>query len=206
MVVEAEQRSQAWLQARLGKPTASRYGDIMSRTRSGYSAGRKNYMAELVAQRLTGTIEEGYTNSAMQWGVDNEDSARLAYEFASGNTVETTGLWLHDKLETGASPDGLVGSSGLVEIKCPNTATHIETLLSKKLPYQYRAQVQGQLWITGREWCDFVSYDPRLPENLQLAIINVSIDGDYVSQLEAEVKLFLKELRELEQRLTNYSN
>lgn len=195
-LIKAEQRTPEWFEARLGRPTASRFGDIMAMTRSGYAASRKNYRAELVIQRLTQEIPETFTSSAMEWGVENEPLARLKYELASGNTVEDTSLWLHDEIEAGASPDGLIGSDGCLEIKCPNTATHLETLRSGKIPRQYYAQVQGQMWVTDRHWCDFVSFDPRLPQNAQLFITRVARDASYIKDLERELKSFLQEVED----------
>lgn len=203
-LVKAEQRSPEWFAARLGKATGSRFGDILARTRSGYSASRKNYSAELVTERLTNMPTETYQSTAMQWGTDNEPVARLNYELITGNSVEETGFWLHDELDAGASPDGFVNDDGLLEIKCPNTATHIDTLIQKKVPWQYIAQVQGQMWITGRKWCDFVSYDPRLPENAQMIIIHVDRDDEYIKDLEREVTDFLQEVRELTEWVREY--
>jgi putative phage-type endonuclease len=203
-LIKAEQRSDEWHKARLGKATASRFGDIMATTRSGYAASRKNYTAELVIQRLTNEIPESYTNAAMQWGTDNEPLARLAYSLETGNDVEETGLWLHEIIPAGASPDGFVNDDGLVEIKCPNSATHIETLQNKKIPRQYFAQVQGQLWITERSWCDFVSFDPRLPENAQMIVIRVDRDDKYITELEKEIITFLQEVDEQVEFVKNY--
>lgn len=203
-LIQAEQRTPEWFEARLGRPTASRFGDIMAKTRSGYSASRKNYRAELVIQRLTQQIPENYQNSAMEWGVENEPVARLQYELESGNTVEDTSLWLHDDIEAGASPDGLIGSDGCLEIKCPNTATHLETLRTGKIPRQYFAQVQGQMWVTDRKWCDFVSFDPRLPANAQLFITRVERDETYIKDLEYELRSFLKEVEEEVEFVKNY--
>jgi len=197
--IKAEQRTPEWFEARLGRATASRFGDIMAKTRSGYAACRKNYLAELLIQRLTKQIPENYQSPAMLWGVENEPVAALQYTLETGNEVEETSLWLHDSIEAGASPDGLIGNDGVLEIKCPNSATHIETLHTGKLPTQYKAQVQGQMWITDRKWCDFVSYDPRLPENAQMIIIRVQRDDDYIGQLINEIQDFLEELdKELE--------
>lgn len=195
-LIDAEQRSPEWFAARLGRPTASKFGDIIATTRSGYSAGRKNYRAELVIQRLTGVVPEGFSNAAMAWGTETEPVAQLAYELATGNEVEETSLWLHDEIEAGASPDGLIGDDGCLEIKCPNSATHLETLRTGKVPRLYIAQVQGQMWITGREWCDFVSFDPRLPQNAQLFITRVHRDDIYIQNLEQEVIEFLQEVEE----------
>ncbi len=195
-VIEVEQRTPEWYQARLGKATASRFNDINARTRTGYAASRKNYAAELVTERLTGTAPEPFISAAMQWGIDNEPVALLNYSLQTGNEVEATSLWLHDSIDAGASPDGLVGSDGLVEIKCPNTATHVETLKTGQLPKQYIDQVMGQLWITERQWCDFISYDPRLPENAQMITVRIYRDEDYIKELEAEVTKFLAEVEQ----------
>jgi len=203
-VIEADQRSVEWFAARLGKPTASRFNDITAKTRSGYAASRKNYMAELAAQVLTGHIPEMFTSTAMQWGVDNEPVAALNYSLITGNEVEETSLWLHDTIRAGASPDGLVGTDGLIEIKCPNTATHLETLMKQQVPKQYMDQVMGQIWITGRKWCDFVSYDPRLPENAQIFIQRVERDEDYITSLEEEITDFLVELDRQVEFIRNY--
>ena len=137
--------------------------------------------------------QESYINAAMQRGTDIEPMARMAYESVTGEIVEETGFWPHDTMMAGASPDGLVGEDGLVEIKCPNSATHIETLL-KGFPEEHQAQIQGQLWLTGRQWCDFVSYDDRLPENMRLFIHRVHRSDSYISDLVEELKAFLAEV------------
>ena len=203
-LVQADQRSDDWYKARAGRATASRFSDIMATTRTGYGAQRKNYMAELVIEILTGNPTEGFTSAAMQWGTDNEPVARLAYSLESGNDVEETGFWVDDELGAGASPDGFIGEDGLIEIKCPNSATHIETLQKRELPYQYKAQVQGQMWVTGRKWCDFVSYDPRLPENAQMIIIRVERDDSYIDNLAKEVEQFMVEVIEQVEFVQNY--
>ena len=193
-LIKAEQRSDGWFEARLGRATASKFADIMATTRSGYSMKRSNYATELALERLTGLQPENYTSAPMQWGIDNEDTAALIYSLKTGNTVDETGLWVHDELMAGASPDGLVGDDGLIEIKCPNSATHLSTLVTGKVPSQYIAQVQGQMWITGRKWCDFISYDPRMPENAQMIIIHVKRDDDYIEGLQIQVREFLIEV------------
>lgn len=188
-----EQRSEEWFKARLGKATGSRFNDVMTTLRSGgEAAARKNYRAELVAERLTGVRNEMWTSPAMQWGIDNEPLARLAYELETGNEVEDAPFVPHPEMEAGVSPDGYIGKDGLIEIKCPNTATHIETLKKSEVPRQYIAQVQGQLWITGRKWCDFVSFDPRLPENAQMIVVRVESDPVYQAELEDEITDFLE--------------
>lgn len=203
-ISNAVQGSEEWLQARLGKATASRFGDVLATTRSGYSTSRKNYAAELAIEILTGQRNDFFKSSAMEWGTDTEPVARLQYTLETGNDVEETGFWEHEILPCGASPDGLVGEDGLIEIKCPNTATHMETLMSKKVPRQYVAQVQGQLWMTDRKWCDFVSFDPRLPENAQMIIIRVERDDDFIRNLQFELENFLKEVHEQVEFIKNY--
>ncbi len=191
-VIVVEQGSLEWHEARLGRATASRFKDIMTKIRSGEAAAVKNYRAEIVAEQLTGYREELFTTAAMQWGTDNEPVARLRYELETGNDVEECGFFAHPDIMAGASPDGLVNDDGLLEIKCPNSATHIETLRKRKVPSQYYWQVQGQMWMTGRQWCDFVSFDPRLPENAQYIRIRMDRDDKAIAELEEEVKEFLQ--------------
>ena len=157
-----EQRSEEWFAARIGKVTASRVADVIAKTKTGYSTSRDNYMAQLICERMTGQKGESFTNAAMQWGTDQEPFARAAYELKMGVMVDETGLVDHPTIPmAGASPDGLVGEDGLVEIKCPNTATHIDTLLTQTVPAKYITQMQFQMACTGRQWCDFVSFDPK---------------------------------------------
>lgn len=189
-----DQRTPEWFAARLGKVTASRVADVMARTKTGESASRKNYLAELVVERLTGRPAEGYTNAAMQWGIDTEPQARAAYEMDTGDTVTEVGFVNHPDMFAGASPDGLCGDDGLVEIKCPNTATHIETLLSGEIPAKYVTQMQWQMACTGRQWCDFVSFDPRLPGKLQLFVKRCLRDDELIGKMETEVAAFLCEV------------
>lgn len=184
-----------WFAARCGRVTASRVCDVVARTKTGWGASRANYMAQLIAERLTGDVAESYTNGAMQWGTDNEPDARRAYEFRADAEVTEIGFAPHPTIDmAGASPDGLVGADGLVEIKAPNTATHIDTLLGQKVPEKYVTQMQFQMACTGRKWCDFVSYDPRLPEAMRLFIRRVERDDDRIAELEREVGTFLAEL------------
>jgi putative phage-type endonuclease len=165
----------------------------MAKTKNGYGAGRKNYMAQLVIERLTGQVADSYTNAAMQWGIDTEPFAREAYEMATGEIVEEVGFVDVPQMMSGASPDGLVGKVGLLEIKCPNSATHIATLLAKKLDRKYILQMQWQMYATDREWCDFVSYDPRMPDNLKYFCQRVMRDTEMLQEIIAEVSDFLKE-------------
>ncbi len=190
-----EQRSPEWFAARLGKVTASRVADVMAKTKMGYSASRANYMAELICERLTGSKTEGYTNAAMQWGVDNEESARNAYAFMHNAEVIEAGFDIHPTIaEFGASPDGYIGDDGQVEIKCPNTATHLETLLNDSMEGKYITQMQSQMACTGRKWCDFISYDPRLPADMQLWVKRIYRDDVLIKTIETEVMTFLEEL------------
>lgn len=200
------QGSEEWLQARLGRVTASRVADVVAKTKTGYSASRANYMAQLIAERLTGVPQDRYTNGAMQWGTETEPEARAAYEFYQNVTVEEVGYIPHFGIDmAGCSPDGLIGDVGLVELKCPNTATHIETLLTKKIPDKYIVQMQWQMACTKRQWCDFGSYDPRMPEEMQLFVKRVPRDGERILELETEVTKFLCELGEKIQRLRGVS-
>jgi putative phage-type endonuclease len=192
-----EQRSSDWFAARLGKLTASRIADATARIKNGWGASRDNLMATLVCERLTGKSVEGFTNAAMQWGTDHEPEARSAYEFELGVTVTEVGFIDHPTIDmAGASPDGLVGTEGLLEIKCPETKGHIETLLSKKVPEKYIKQMQWQMACTGRQWCDFVTYDPRMPQELQIWALRVLRDDKLIAELEKEARLFLAELDE----------
>ena len=198
-----EQGGEAWLAERLGKATASRIGDIMAKTKSGPSASRQNYAAELIAERLTGNGGDFYINAAMQRGTDLEPDARDAYSFESGNAVVQVGFIPHPTIEmSGASPDGLVGDVGLVEIKCPGTTKHIATLTGGSIDSKYICQMQWQLACTGRAWCDFVSYDPRLPVEMQLATRRVHRDDEAIAEMEREVIAFLAEFDGLVATLT----
>lgn len=190
------QGSAEWHQLRLGKVTASRVADVIAKTQKGYSASRANYAAQLITERLTGQPTEGFTNAAMQWGTDMEPEARSAYEYYRAEEVEQVAFVVHPTIgDAGASPDGLVGPDGLVEIKCPTTATHIETLKGKSAPAKYITQMQWQMACTGRKWCDFVSYDPRLPEAMRFFCVRVERDDKTIAGLEAEVINFLAEVR-----------
>jgi putative phage-type endonuclease len=190
-----EQRTDEWFSARLGKVTASRVSDVVAKTKTGYGATRGNYMSQLIVERLTGKQAESFSSSAMQWGTDTEPLARAAYETFKDVLVDEEGFVQHPTIEmAGASPDGLIGDDGLVEIKSPNTATHIETLIAKKADARYINQMQWQMACTGRKWCDFVSFDPRMPEDLQLFVTRVERDDEKIAELEAAVIEFLNEV------------
>mgnify|MGYP001031282802 CR=1 FL=1 len=201
-MTEIVQGTPEWFAARCGLVTASRVADVVARTKSGWAASRANYEAQLIAERLTGVVAEVFTNEAMRRGTDTEPFARAAYEFYRNADVTEVGFVAHPRItESGASPDGLVGGHGLVEIKCPNTATHIDTLLGATVPAKYLTQMQWQMACTGRTWCDFVSFDPRMPETMRLFVARVPRDADRIAELEAEVEAFLVELRQKVDRL-----
>jgi putative phage-type endonuclease len=192
-----EQGTDAWLQERCGKVTASRIADLMARTKTGWGASRANYAAQLVAERLTGCVSPSFTNAAMIHGTETEPEARRAYEFFVDRDVQQVGFVPHPAIEmAGASPDGLVGDEGLLELKCPNTATHIETLLTGIIPDKYFKQMQFQMACTGRAWCDFASYDNRLPERMRLFVSRVDRDAEAIAEIEREVCAFIAEIDE----------
>lgn len=200
---DMQQGSIEWLQMRAGKVTASRVADVIAKTKSGPSASRAKYAGELIAERLTGSPAERFSNAAMAWGTDMEPEARAAYEYNRVATVEQIAFVNHPTIaDSGASPDGLVGTEGLVEIKCPETHTHIETLLGRTVPAKYVTQMQWQMACTGRKWCDFVSYDPRMPEAMKFYCERVERDDAVVAELEAEVITFLNEIRAKVDQLT----
>jgi putative phage-type endonuclease len=195
MIEMMEQGTEEWFTIRIGKVTASRVADVIAKTKTGYSATRDNYMAQLVCERLTNQKGESFSNAAMQHGTDTEPLARAAYEAFQDILVDEVAFVPHPSIiMAGASPDGLVGDDGLLEIKCPNTATHIETLLSQSVPGKYNTQMQFQMACTGRQWCDFVSFDNRLPNELQLFVKRVPRDNEFIKQMEDEVVKFLNEL------------
>jgi hypothetical protein len=189
------QGSPEWFAMRCGRVTASRVADVIAKTKTGWGASRTNYAAELIAERLTGCTAPGFTNAAMQWGTETEPLARMAYETRVGVTVEEIGFVDHPEIaNSGASPDGLIGDDGMLEIKCPNTATHLDTLLSETVPAKYVTQMMWQMACTGRAWCDFVSFDPRLPAEMSLFIRRVPRDVSMILDLEGDVAAFLREI------------
>ena len=193
--MSADQGTPEWLQERCGKVTASRMADVLATIKTGEAASRANYRAELVAQRLTGQLEAGFTNAAMQWGTEQEPFARASYEILRGVIVEETGFIPHPTIMmSGASPDGLVGADGMVEIKCPNTATHIAFLLDGKIPQKYQLQMAWQMACCGRQWVDYASFDPRMPEYLRLKVVRYTAAEAGIPALEAAVRQFIAEV------------
>jgi len=192
-MLKMKQGSDAWFAVRCGKLTASRLADATAKTKSGWGAGRKNLMAQLIAERLTGNVAESFSNAAMQWGNDIEPEARAAYEFYHDVEVVEIGFIDHPTIKmTGASPDGLGGLGGMVEIKCPNTSTHLDTLLKGTIPSKYIKQMQWQMKCADRNWCDFVSFDPRLPEEMKMFVQRIHLDT--TSDLENMAIDFLDEV------------
>lgn len=191
-----EQRSEEWFKARAGKITASKVHDVVAKLKNGsYGASRATYMGQLIAERLSGVAQEGFSNAAMQWGTETEPMARAAYEFSKDCQIVEVGFIEHPLIDmSGASPDGLIGEDGLIEIKCPNTSTHIDTLLGASIPPKYIDQMQWQMACTGRKWCDFVSFDPRMPRELNMKIQRVERDDDRIEYLETEVQDFIAEM------------
>ena len=187
------QGTMEWRIARSGKVTASRIADVIAKTKSGYSASRTNYMTELVIERF-GVLNESFVNEAMQWGTETEPLARIEYEKRNFTTVDQIDFVPHPTIEmTGASPDGLIGTDGILEIKCCNTSTHFKYLIDGEFPIKYKPQVMWILACTKRKWADFVSYDPRAPKGLEYFSIRVDRDDEYIDFLEKEVISFLNE-------------
>lgn len=196
------QGSVEWMESRLGRVTASRLVDVLAKVKSGEAAARANYRAELVAERLTGKQQESFTNAAMKWGTECEPIARAAYEAEYGLLVTEVAMIQHPRIPmAGASPDGLVSTDGLIEIKCPETKSHIETILSNEAPSKYVPQMQWQLACTGRAWCDFASFDPRMPQEMQLFVRRVLRDDDLIRTYEDEVVQFLSEVESTIEKL-----
>lgn len=197
-IIDCEQGSEEWLAARSGIATASCFSAILATIKSGEAAERRNYRAKLVVERLTGRCVSGFTTAAMQQGTEREPLARAAYESRTRTFVNEVGFCRHDELEAGASPDGLIGDDGGLEVKCPELATHLSYLRLKTEPSAYTPQIQGCMWITGRAWWDFVSFNPDFPAHLQLVIRRVPRDEKAIASLEFAVGLFMEEVRKEE--------
>jgi putative phage-type endonuclease len=191
------QQTEEWFTARLGKATASRVSDVCAKIKSGEASTRRNYRIQLVCERITGTLTEHFTTRDMEWGTEQEPFARAAYEAATGNFVDECGSVDHSTIPMfAASPDGLIGKDGLIEIKCPRPATHLEWMLDGRVPAQHKPQMIAQIACTGRKWVDFVSFDPRMPEHLQLFIVRFTPSPKEIEEIEAQVSTFLAEVEE----------
>jgi putative phage-type endonuclease len=190
-----EQGTPEWQALRVGKLTASRVADMLATVKTGESMSRKNLRADIIAERLTGNKADSYSNAAMNWGVETEPQARVAYEVFSYNFVDQVAFVDHPTIANfGCSPDGLVGDDGLIEIKCPNTSTHLEYIETRKPPSKYLTQMMSQMSVTGRRWCDWVSFDPRLPDGLKLLVVRIERDDEMIAKIEAEAINFLAEV------------
>ncbi|HEX5129481.1 MAG TPA: YqaJ viral recombinase family protein [Usitatibacter sp.] len=205
-VLDFPQGSAEWAQARAGRVTASRIDAVLSRARDRKSEGatRRNYKAQIIAEVLTGKPQEnGFTNRAIEDGIEQEPFARAAYEIRRGYFVDQVGFVVHPTIErAGASPDGLVGTDGLIQIKCPIPATHIGYLLDDDVPAEYQPQMLWEMACTGRAWCDFVSYSTAFPPSLQLFVKRFPRDDKRIAEITAEVNVFLKEADDIIARLT----
>ena len=202
-----EQRTDEWLAARVGRITASRFKAVLARLKNGQPAqARQDYLMDLVCERLTGQPTHHFVNQAMQWGIDQEEFGREAYEARTGQLVQQAGFIVPAdiKASVGGSPDGLIGlegAGGCIEIKAPNTRTHVQTILDG-MPDEHFAQVQGVMWVAGREWCDFISWDPRVPGEHQLYIERIERDDAFIEMLKREIEVFDQEVEATIQKLS----
>ena len=199
-IVDCEQGTPEWLAARSGKITASMVSAVLMKPET---AGYRDYQAQIVAEILTGKPQgSDFTNAAMQFGTETEPLARSAYEAETGFSVDQVGMVIHPTINrAGASPDGLVGDSALVEIKCPKVSTHLSYLIAGVAPAGYKNQMMWQMACTGRDWCDFVSFRPDLPENLQLFVVRYKRDPAEILKLETAVIAFLAGVDQMIEKL-----
>lgn len=203
IIHDCQQRSPEWFAARIPRATGSNFAAVMATIKSGEAATRRNYRAQKVVEILTGKSTEGFVSKAMQDGIDREAMGRLVYESRTGNLVQEVGFIVHDSIMAGASPDGLIDDDGCLEIKAPTLATHLDYIYlpANACPSEYIPQVQGEMWIAERKWCDFVSYQPDFPEKHQIVIRRVFRDDAYIKKLELEVIKFMDEVTEALQKL-----
>ena len=202
-VSDAPQGSDEWIRLRLGKATASRFAEVLA---GGRGLTRRAYATQLALEIITGRSVETYTSLAMEIGTEREPAARAEYEALTGNFVTEVGFCMHETLPCGASPDGLIGEEGGVEIKCPRESTHAEYLALPSEPAIYTAQIQGCMWITGRAWWDFVSYNPAFPANARTVVRRVRRDQAFIERLALAVESFSDEVQELAQLIRDYRN
>lgn len=201
-IIECAQGSPEWFAARCGVASASKFACIMAKIKTGEAAERRNYRTDLVVEKLTGKPLDSFTTPAMKQGIEREPFARMAYEARTGLIVDEVGFCRHDTLDAGASPDGLIGADGGLEIKCPERSAHMRYLQQDAEPAEYTWQIQGGLWVTGREWWDFVSYNPDFPESLQLVIRRIKRNGDAIAKLAEEVEAFMQEVEQEIERVS----
>ena len=205
---QVEQRSAQWFLERLGRATGSKFKDVMATTKTGESAYRKKYRIQLVAERITGNATTFFVNAAMQWGTDHEDEAAEQFSIHTGLLLDEIGFVKHPNIMCGVSPDRIIQTdegTAILEIKCPETSTHVEWMLEGGLPDQHKPQVQGQIWLMNAPYGYFCSYDPRMPANAQLFIVRVERDNEYISKLDTAIRQFLYEVDEMEAQLRNYA-
>jgi putative phage-type endonuclease len=202
-IIQCAQGSPEWFLARCGVASASRFAAIMAKIKTGEAAERRNYRTDLVVEQLTGKSLDGFTTAAMKQGVEREPFARMAYEARTGIVVQEVGFCRHDDLMAGASPDGLIDSDGGLEIKCPERTAHLRYLQQDAEPAEYTWQIQGGMWITGREWWDFVSYNPDFPEHLQLIVRRIRRNEEAIKTLAGEVEAFMREVEAEAERVRN---
>lgn len=193
-IIDCAQGSPEWLAARCGVASASRFGAVMATIKTGEAAERRNYKTDLVVERLTGRPLDGFTTAAMKQGIEREPFARMAYEAHTGEIVQEVGFCRLEDMDAGASPDGLIGESGGLEIKCPERSAHLRYLQQDMEPPEYTWQIQGGMWVTGRAWWDFVSYNPDFPDHLQLIVRRIQRNEEAIKKLAAEVRKFLDEV------------
>jgi len=200
--MSAPQGTPEWRLERAGKATASCFDKVMAKIKVGEATSRIKYRLQLATERLTGNPVDGYQNAVMLRGIETQPEATMAYEALRGVLVEEVGFVSHPSIQgCGASPDGLVGDEGMVEIKCPESTTHLTSMEAGGLPSEHVAQVQGQMAVCGRKWVDFVSYDPRFPSGLQLFVVRVPRDDAYIAELEKEIRVFLAGVDAMVERL-----
>lgn len=204
-IIDCAQGSPEWLLARCGVASASKFACVMAKIKTGEAAERRNYRTDLVVERLTGRPLEGFTTPAMKQGTEREPFARMAYEARTGLIVQEVGFCRHDAMDCGASPDGLIAEDGGLEIKCPERTAHLRYLQQEAEPPEYTWQIQGGMWITGRAWWDFASYNPDFPEHLQLVVRRIKRNDEAIKQLAAEVEKFLGEVEAEAERLRHLS-
>lgn len=196
IVLCTEQRVPEWYQARVGRLTGSAASDMLARIKTGEAAARRDLRVRLVCERLTGqSQEDAFLNAAMQHGIDTEDAAFAAYEAQTGTMAQRVGFLAHDTLMAGCSPDGVIGDyAGILELKCPKSATHLRYLKAGALPSDYLPQITHNLWISGAQWCDFVSFDDRFPAALQFFRVRVERNQAEIDAYEVMVRAFLSEI------------
>ncbi len=206
IICEHPQGTPEWLADRAGRATGSRAKDILAKIKTGEAAARRNYRTQLVTERLTGSpAESNFFNDAMRWGAEQEPFARMAYESKTGNLVTEMGFIYLPEMMAGCSLDGLIedgGKTGIFEAKCPVSATHIEYLTAGKLPPEYRPQILHNVYVTGADFADFVSFDPRMPEKLQLFFVRWERVESEIEEYESELKAFLSEVDSLHKKLS----